>query len=70
MIGQDFLALIDTFFNVDAPCPAEIKDCIQLREEYKIKLAQSGGATGCSACKLRSLRNFFTQIIHKNYKSG
>lgn len=70
MIGQEFLALIDTFFNIDAPCPAEIKDCAQLREEYKLKLAQLGGTAGCSTCKLRNLRNFFTQIIHKNYKSG
>jgi len=70
MIGQDFLNLIDVFFNVNAPCPPEIKDCETLRAEYKLKLEQLGGTAGCSSCKLRNLKNFFIQIIHKNYKSG
>ena len=52
------------FFNLALPCPAEIPNCEQLREEFQKEVNETmrrGG--GCYSCVERRIRNAWTTRI-------
>jgi hypothetical protein len=61
------LTKIERFFNIDQPCPADIPNCEQLREEFLNKLEELRKQGGCSPCKARGIRNHYLQIITGAY---
>jgi hypothetical protein len=64
---QERQNIIEQFFTLDKPCPDSIKDCEQVRDDYKKRLEILKSQPGCSSCKLRSLRNIITtQILSNN----
>jgi hypothetical protein len=58
--------IITQFFQMDQPCPSEIKNCQSLRNNY----IQSNNALknqhGCYPCNHNNLRTNTIQIIKKN----
>jgi hypothetical protein len=46
------------FFNIYEPCPIEIQNCHELRNEY-IKTLDSLKVSGCAPCAERNLKNKF-----------
>ena len=61
------LTKIERFFNIDQPCPADIPNCEQLREEFLNKMEEFKKQGGCSPCKARGIRNHYLQIITGAY---
>ena len=61
------LTKIERFFNIDQPCPADIPNCEQLREEFLNKLEELRKQSGCSPCKARGIRNHYLHIITGAY---
>lgn len=45
------------FFNFSLPCPAEIKDCEALRQEYTSGLEAAKRGGGCPPCVERNFKN-------------
>ena len=56
------------FFNTSSPCPKEIPDCQNLREEYLQTLDALKRQGGCSSCAERNLKNNFINRISKIIK--
>jgi hypothetical protein len=57
------LERIENFFNGDKPCPEDIPNCAQLRQEYIDTFERIKTQGGCSPCKIRGIRNHYIQII-------
>jgi hypothetical protein len=51
------------FFETTEPCPKEIPDCANLRQEYIQTLDSLKRKGGCNACAERQLKNTFTARI-------
>jgi hypothetical protein len=56
------------FFDTTAPCPIEISDCQNLRQEYLQTLDALKRQGGCSSCAERNLKNNFINRIKANIK--
>lgn len=51
------------FFITTEPCPQEIPDCENLRQEYLTTLDSLKRSGGCNSCAERNLKNTFTARI-------
>lgn len=51
------------FFDANSPCPPEILDCKNLRQEYLQTLDSLKRQGGCSSCAERNLKNNFVNRI-------
>jgi len=49
------------FFDKDKPCPAEIKECSELRQKYFDELEHRG--SNCNSCDARIIRDKYLDII-------
>jgi hypothetical protein len=54
--------MISEFFELEKPCPNEIKDCEQWREQYKKDLAELNPRV-CKPCALNSLKAKYINIF-------
>lgn len=55
--------ITSNFFNTSLPCPNEIPDCQNLRQEYLQTLDSLKRRGVCSSCAERTLKNNFTNRI-------
>lgn len=55
--------ITSNFFNTSSPCPKEITDCQNLRQEYLQTLDALKRQGGCNSCAERNLKNNFTNRI-------
>jgi hypothetical protein len=53
---------VDDFFNLEVPCDCSIRDCVVLRNDYRVAL-ENLNATGCSECQKNALKMHFIRII-------
>jgi hypothetical protein len=51
------------FFDTTLPCPSEIPDCVNLRQEYMQTLDALKRQGGCNSCAERNLKNNFISRI-------
>jgi len=51
------------FFNSALPCPEEIPNCEQLREEFQKEVNEGVQRGGCHSCVERRIRNAWTTRI-------
>jgi hypothetical protein len=51
------------FFSMSEPCPQEIPDCANLRQEYIHTLDGLKRKGGCNSCAERNLKNTFINRI-------
>jgi hypothetical protein len=49
--------ILQNFFDLEKPCPEQIKNCADIREQYKGELEALRMRGGCGGCMERSLRN-------------
>ena len=59
--------MIIDFFDDAKPCPPEIKNCEELRKQYKQDLNTLNPRT-CKPCQLTSLKNKYLNIIQHRDK--
>ncbi len=60
--------ITSNFFNTAAPCPKEIPDCQNLRQEYLETLDSLKRQGGCNSCAERNLKNNFIKRISEIIK--
>ena len=58
--------IINQFFMLDQPCPAEIKNCQSLRNSYVVSNNSLKKQAGCYPCMHNNLRTQTIQNIKKN----
>lgn len=58
--------IVNKFFQMDQPCPAEIKNCQSLRNQYVQSNASLKRQPGCYPCMHNNLRTQTIQNIKKN----
>ena len=63
------MQIIDTFFNFDTPCPDSIQNCEGLRKKFTDDVDNARKQPGCSACRIRGIRNHYISIITNGYGS-
>jgi len=62
------LSIIELFFNLEAPCPIEIKDCEKHRKEYKKKIRFVESLGLCTPCEVTNIKNYYISIFRQNIK--
>lgn len=58
--------IVTRFFQMDQPCPSEIKDCQSLRNNYIQSNNALKNRPGCYPCNHNNLRTNTVQLIKKN----
>ena len=61
------MSIYDDFFNFEKPCPETVKNCDELRDNYKNRLQQIESDTSCNGCKKLNLKAEFMTHIWKGY---
>ena len=51
-----------SFFDTDSPCPADIRNCDKLKEQYMQELAKSRDMS-CKQCVNLQLRDKYLKLI-------
>jgi len=54
------------FFDLNKPCPEDIKDCIDLRKQYEQDVQSVSNGGGCSKCAINRIKSKFINIIISN----
>lgn len=53
-----------SFFDFNAPCPEDIINCSEVREQYKKEWEELKRRGGCGGCMERSLRNKYIVLVN------
>jgi hypothetical protein len=60
--------ILEKFFDLDINCPEEIKNCAELRIEYKNKLNFLQKMNNCRDCDKTQLKQYFIDLIKYNIR--